>query len=44
MIMIITGLANTGRQNRVLEPVRKMLGLDEEVEGALGSKGCGPCA
>jgi hypothetical protein len=27
------------RQDRVLEPVREMLGLDEEVEGALGPKG-----
>ena len=37
MTMIITGVANTG--GRVLEPVRKMFGLDEEVEGALGSRG-----
>src|ERR1700730_19138450 len=27
------------RQDRVLEPVRKMLGLHEKAEGALGSKG-----
>src|SRR5207237_9070888 len=27
------------RQDRVLEPVRKMLRLDEKVEGALGSDG-----
>ena len=26
------------RQDRVLEPVRKMLGLDEEAEGAFGSE------
>ena len=37
MTMIITGVANTG--GRVLEPVRKMFALDEEVERALGSKG-----
>ena len=37
MTMIITGVANTG--GRVLEPVRKMFGLDEEVEGALVSQG-----
>ena len=37
MTMIITGVANTG--GRVLEPVRKMFGLDEEVEGALGYRG-----
>src|SRR5271157_1143950 len=27
------------RQDHVLEPVRKMLGLDEEAEGAFGSEG-----
>ena len=27
------------RQDRVLEPVRKMFGLDQEAEGALGSEG-----
>src|ERR1700730_1943706 len=27
------------RQDRVLEPVREMFGLDEEVEGALASRG-----
>src|SRR6516164_6523020 len=30
------------RQDRVLEPVRKMLGLDEEAEGAFGSEGYMP--
>jgi hypothetical protein len=30
------------RRNRVLEPVRKMLGLDEKAEGALGSEGIWP--
>jgi len=37
--MIITGVAKHRRQNRVLEPVRKMLGLDEQAEGAFGSEG-----
>ena|SRR2546430_11846204 len=27
------------RQDRVLEPVRKMFGLDEKAEGAFGSEG-----
>jgi hypothetical protein len=27
------------RQDRVIEPVRKMLRLDEEAEGAFGSEG-----
>jgi hypothetical protein len=30
------------RQDRVLEPVRKMLGQDEKAEGAFGSKGYPP--
>src|SRR5882724_4818647 len=37
MTMIITG-GEHRRQNRVLEPVRKMLGLDEVAEGAFGPK------
>jgi len=38
--MIITGVSGEHRrQDRVLEPVRKMFGLDEEVEGALGYRG-----
>ena len=40
MTMIITGVSGEHRrQDRVLEPVRKMFGLDEEVEGALGYRG-----
>jgi hypothetical protein len=33
------GSSEHRRQDRVLEAVGKMLGLDEEVEGAFGSKG-----
>src|SRR6266436_4473024 len=39
MTMIMPGVAKHRRQDRVLEPVRERLGLDEEVEGAVGSKG-----
>jgi hypothetical protein len=33
------GSSEHRRKDRVLEPVRKMLGLDEEAEGAFGSRG-----
>jgi hypothetical protein len=39
MTMIITGGGEHRRQDRVLEPVRKMLGLEEEAEGAEGALG-----
>ena len=39
MAMIMTGVAKHRRQCRVFEPARKMLGLDEEAEGAFGSEG-----
>src|SRR5713101_2387334 len=37
--MTMIGSGEHRRQDRVLEPVREMLGLDEEAEGAFGSKG-----
>jgi hypothetical protein len=37
--MIMTGVANTGGRIAFLEPVGKVLGLDEEAERAFGSEG-----
>ena len=39
MTMISTGVANTGGRIASLNRFCKMFGLDEEVEGALGSQG-----
>ena len=39
MTMIMTGVANTGGRIAFLEPVGKVLGLDEEAERAFGSEG-----